>query len=66
MTLMIDPPSGWKYGFPKPYLNPDNIPIEEWFLKNGYPQHEIDKGSLKWVRQFESHKVEDSFSDKPE
>lgn len=38
---MIDPPSGWKYGFPKP------IPSEEknvlkWLVENGYPQKEID------------------------
>lgn len=39
---MIDPPSGWMYGFPKP------IPHEEknvlkWLVDNGYPQREIDK-----------------------
>lgn len=38
---MIDPPFGWKYGFPKP------IPSEEenvmkWLVENGYPQKEID------------------------
>jgi len=39
--LMIDPPSGWKYGFPKPL--PDGVEnIKEWLLENGYPQREID------------------------
>jgi hypothetical protein len=41
---MVDPPSGWKYGFPKP------LPMEvhkknntlEWLLSEGYPQAEID------------------------
>ena len=41
MTLMIDPPAGWKYGFPKPL--PDGVEnIKEWLLENGYPQREID------------------------
>ena len=39
---MIDPPSGWKYGFPKP------IPVDikdtlKWLVENGYPQEEIDQ-----------------------
>lgn len=54
MILMVDPPSGWKYGFPKSY-DPYDKPLTEWLLENGYPQHEIDK-----------FKVENSFSNKPE
>jgi hypothetical protein len=42
--ILIDPPSGWRYGFPKEYNNPDNIPLQEWLLQNGYPQYEIDTG----------------------
>jgi hypothetical protein len=38
---MIDPPSGWKYGFPKPL--PDEVEnVKEWLLEQGYPQREID------------------------
>ena len=41
MTLMIDPPSGWKYGFPKPL--PEEVEnVKEWLLEQGYPQREID------------------------
>ena len=50
MTLLIDPPSGWRYGFPKPYKNPGNKPLEEWLLENGYPQHEIDNSGAKYCR----------------
>jgi len=40
-VMMIDPPSGWKYGFPKPFPNGvENY--KEWLVANGYPQHEID------------------------
>jgi hypothetical protein len=39
---MIDPPSGWVYGFPKEIPeNGDNV--EEWLIKNGYPQSIIEK-----------------------
>jgi hypothetical protein len=38
---MIDPPSGWKYGFPKEI--PEHIDdTRQWLLDNGYPQSEID------------------------
>jgi hypothetical protein len=41
MTRIIDPPSGWKYGFPKPI--PDDITdINKWLVEQGYPQEEID------------------------
>ena len=37
---IIDPPSGWKYGFPKPI--PDEVKdIKKWLVENGYPQEEI-------------------------
>jgi hypothetical protein len=42
---MIDPPSGWKYGFPK--VLPTDVKEHqnrtlEWLVENGYPQEEID------------------------
>ena len=38
---MIDPPSGWKYGFPK--VLPDDVTNTlTWLVDNGYPQKEID------------------------
>jgi hypothetical protein len=38
---MIDPPSGWRYGFPKKI--PEHVDnTRQWLLDNGYPQHEID------------------------
>ena len=52
MTLMIDPPSGWKYGFPKakPEDATDTI---AWLLSEGYPQSEIDKlGSSFFIRRW--------------
>lgn len=43
--LMVDPPAGWRYGFPKAYPKEkvgSNEELNEWLLANGYPQKEID------------------------
>jgi len=59
MTLMIDPPSGWKYGFPKPvdeeyYLLKDDFDMKRWLVSEGYPQTEIDNlGSSFFIRTWE-------------
>ena len=45
-TLFIDPPSGWRYGFPKQApanlrtMSPESL--NEWLFQNGYPNEEID------------------------
>lgn len=39
---MIDPPSGWKYGFPKE-LPKGTVDVLAWLVENGYPQKEIDR-----------------------
>lgn len=50
---MVDPPSGWKYGFPK--AKPDDATDTiAWLLSEGYPQSEIDKmGSMFFIRTWE-------------
>jgi len=35
----IDPPHGWKYGFPKPYDG--SLFITDFLLANGYPEAEL-------------------------
>lgn len=43
---LIDPPQGWKYGFPK--AAPDNFSemsteeVNKWLVDNEYPQSEVD------------------------
>lgn len=49
--LLYDPPGGWRYGFPKPYLPLPGESIEETLLRDGYPASEFDKeGKAYWVR----------------
>ena len=41
---MIDPPAGWRYGFPKPYVPENDLEhLDDWLLANGYPQREVDQ-----------------------
>jgi hypothetical protein len=54
--LLIDPPSGWRYGFPKPFDNPTNMDTTEWLLANGYPASELgEDGKAHWVRFIGNH-----------
>lgn len=49
--IIVDPPSGWKYGFPKRFTfkpSHPNLPGEEydqelkrWFIDNGYPRADV-------------------------
>lgn len=38
-NVWVDPPSGWRYGFPKVWDRVD--PLHDWLVKNGYPGWEI-------------------------
>lgn len=40
--MLYDPPGGWRYGFPKPYLPLADETLADTLLRDGYPQHEID------------------------
>ena len=40
--IWVDPPAGWKYGFPKVYEQETDGDMTKWMLKEGYPQREID------------------------
>ena len=52
---MCDPPSGWKYGFPKPIPDSVGKNITEWLLSEGYPQSEINAcGDHFYVRYWET------------
>lgn len=52
-VLIIDPPSGWKYGFPKPYDKKIDQTLEEWLIENSYPRSLIDQNMSKYCRYWE-------------
>lgn len=39
---LIDPPSGWRYGFPKKYEPLPNENMRQFLLRNKYPEQEVD------------------------
>lgn len=53
-TFYIDPPSGWRYGFPKIIPNDvigDHTKLCEWLIEEGYPTEDIDL-AMKYSRQW--------------
>ena len=45
--MFIDPPSGWRYGFPKPLpenWKDDDFDLKQWLLDNEYPKEEVEFG----------------------
>ena len=57
----IDPPAGWKYGFPKLWNGEGDL--TEWLVSKGYPKREIARlGAQFPVRQWEPS-VEDDTED---
>lgn len=50
--MVIDPPEGWKYGFPKSLPETYHLPdfnLKEWLLEQGYPEDMLDL-ALKYSR----------------
>lgn len=41
-NLFIDPPEGWKYGFPKIIPAEHQGRTREWLIEQGYPETLID------------------------
>lgn len=41
--VYVDPPSGWRYGFPK--LWDRKTPLVRWLVENGYPKDMAKKAS---------------------
>jgi hypothetical protein len=47
----IDPPEGWKYGFPKP-MPESPVDLSEWLFGEGYPADLIPL-AMKYSRYWE-------------
>lgn len=61
-VLMIDPPSGWQYGFPKPVPFDYNVPdfeLNTWLVSQGYPQSIIDEFDGKLPCRFFGSEIDE-------
>lgn len=50
--FMIDPPMGWKYGFPALYNESKDGSMEEFLLSKGYPLKDLEF-ALSYMRCWE-------------
>ena len=55
MKYWVDPPDGWRYGFPKVWDKQAEPDWEKWLVKNGFPAAEL--GNLAWVRMWAAEKL---------
>lgn len=57
---IVDPPSGWKYGFPKELpedAHLDSFDFRQWLLNSGYPESEVDF-AMQYVRTWTQEESE--------
>jgi hypothetical protein len=51
--VMVDPPSGHRYGFPKLYdPSKEEGTMFDWLVREGYPQSHIDKYASQFYCRF--------------
>ncbi len=58
-VLVIDPPSGWKYGFPRPVpadFGKETFSLSRWLVECGYPVRDIPFAS-KYSRYWEAEVI---------
>ena len=48
IKLWVDPPEGWKYGFPAIYNPNTDGQLSEWIVKRGYPISLIQEYGNVW------------------
>lgn len=59
MATIIDPPSGWIYGFPKPIPEDRQKDTIAWLVEQGYPKDLIDSfGEHFYCRYWEEPEKE--------
>lgn len=53
--LWVDPPSGWRFGFPKIWDKAKNPDFKLWLTSQGYPEQEYEKYNGNYIRYWEAH-----------
>lgn len=47
--IWVDPPEGWKYGFPAVFDTANDGTMHEWIVKKGYPAQLIEEYGTAWA-----------------
>lgn len=58
--IYVDPPSGWKYGFPKIKKGDDGRDMKTWLVENGYPLGMIGLNTLAHVKCWQAPEEDDN------
>lgn len=62
MKIWVDPPSGWRYEFPKIFDPKKDGDIMGWMVSSGYPREEIEKlGTNFYWRAWEAENNDSDF-----
>lgn len=40
--VIVDPPSGWRYGFPLAWDKDKHPDFRQWLIESGYPEADVD------------------------
>lgn len=60
-NMMVDPPTGWKYGFPKLYNEEKDGDFRQFLLNSGYPEKDVDF-AMQYIRCWEPESENDNLS----
>ena len=67
--MVVDPPSGWQYGFPRELDLKEGEEFDQWLIDHGYPKRLIDEGMSKhcryWCEEVDEEIDADSMLVKP-
>jgi hypothetical protein len=59
MKIWVDPPEGWKHGFPAIFCTETDGDLRPWIIKRGYPEQKIiDYGDCFWVRSWPADEID--------
>lgn len=47
--VWVDPPEGWKYGFPAIYDPVNDGKMRDWIVRKGYPKQIIQEYGDQWM-----------------
>jgi hypothetical protein len=62
IVTMCDPPSGWKYGFPKvipEHARDSSESYFDWLVSEGYPQKLIDDLGDRFCSRYWNEEIEE-------
>jgi hypothetical protein len=52
--LWVDPPAGWRYGFPRVWDKSEHPDLERWLIDKGYPESDAEF-AMRYLRTWEAN-----------